>query len=144
MYMSVSKYYALIINIKNFLIHSSSQVIEYLEPRGKRETSFFFSREEGGYKFYSLRFKMNVTLEKKICFKINVIFNFQWNINHTFPSVPLYTLFPKYYFYFAFMIVVKKSIVDMNNLRYKQFKSLLFSSTHDMVPGSITINDILI
>ena len=77
MYMSVSKYYALIINIKNFLIHSSSQVIEYLEPRGKRETSFFFSREEGGYKFYSLRFKMNVTLEKKICFKINVIFNFQ-------------------------------------------------------------------
>jgi len=58
---------------------------------------------------------------------MNIIFYFQCNVNHTFPIpfkkknhtfpiVPLYTLFLKHYFYFAFMTVIKKSIDDRDNL----------------------------
>jgi len=37
---------------------------------------------------YSLRFKMSVALAKKICFKMNVVFNFQCKFDLFFPSLP--------------------------------------------------------
>jgi hypothetical protein len=61
-------------------------------------------------------FQMSGTLTKIKSFRMNIVFYFQCNINYFFLIVPLCTLLPKHYLYFAFMILEKISMVNKDTL----------------------------